>query len=155
MEPIPVGHTFINHNIASILEREELVAKVHAKLTAFETEITEIERLWIIHDTNRTANPAEFEIGIALWRARGQSLKDRLTEFWTAEDSIGYEWRTYSREQQLPGPDHAIEKEARTLRTVYNDLLRRIKDIGFLDYAQFKLLRRDVVGNELNEYAVD
>lgn len=151
---MPVRHTFINHNIASVLEHEELVAKVHAKLTAFETETTEIERLWIIHDKNRTANPAAFEIGIALWRTRGQALKDRITEFWTVEESIGYEWRTYSRQQQLHGPDHAIEQENRTLRAVYNELLRRIKDIGFLDYARFKLLRRDVVGNELNEETI-
>lgn len=148
MDPMPPSRTSISHGSTSrVLTSEELAAEVHANLTAFETEVTELERLWIILDRNRTEDPATFEIDISLWRPRRQALKDRLTEYWSAEKSTGYQWRIYSWGHQLAGPDRAVGAANLAFRTTYDALVKRIDQLGFLDFLQVGFLSRQM---ELN-----
>lgn len=148
MDAMPLSHTSISHGSTSgVLTSEELAAEVHANLAVFETEVTELERLWIALDRYRTEDPATFEIEISQWRPRRQALKDQLTEYWSAEKSTGYQWRIYSWGHQLSGPDRAIGAANLTFRTTYDELVKRTDHLGFLDFLQVGFLSREVEMN--------
>lgn len=126
-----------------IENRNSLIDKVQANLTVFETEVTELERLWVIHDKHRTTDPATFEIGVSIWRPRRQSLQDRLRTYWSAEDSLGHQWVTLYEKEKEKGkakPDRAISTALLAFQTQYDSLIARCEEVGFLDFLQVAFL---------------
>lgn len=124
-------------------KREALTEKVQANLSVFETDVTELERLWLIHDKNRTADPTMFEIGVSLWRTRRQSLLDRLHTYWSAEDSIGHEWVSYYKEQKekrKSQPDRAISIAVLVFKKRHGALVKRCEELGFPDFLPVAVL---------------
>lgn len=121
-------------------QRLALIADVNKNLDGFETEVTELERLWLIHDKNRTSDPATFEIGVSLWRPRRQSLQDRLGVYWSAEDSRGYAWRIYSEEKPVMHTDSVVGTTNIIFRAQHHDVVERCETLGFLDFLQVGVL---------------
>lgn len=124
----------------NIVQRLALIADVNTHLNRFETDVTELERLWLIHDKHRTTDPIMFEISVSLWRTRKQSLQDRLGVYWSAEDSRGHAWLTYSQEKEILDPDSLVGTTNITFRAKYNDLVERCEKLGFLDFLQVGVL---------------
>lgn len=123
--------------------RDALIVDVNASLSAFGTEVTDLARLWIIHDTNRTADPATFEIALSLWRPRRESLKGRLDAYWSAEDSKCRSWVIYYQEQcenQGRFTDRAMATANVMFQAKHEALVKRCKELGFLDFLQVGFL---------------
>lgn len=141
MNPAAFHHTLTPPDTTHhTVHRHTLIADVHTNLTLFETELTELERLWLIHDKNRMADPTMFEIGVSLWRPRRKSLQDKLGAYWSAEKSSGHAWRTYSEEKPISHPDCVIGTANLMLRAQYDRLVMRCEELGFLDYLQVAIL---------------
>lgn len=142
MNYIPVNRGSMEY----IDNRNKLIEQVKANLTVFETEVKELERLWLIHDKNRTADPAMFVIGVSLWRTRRQSLQDQLRVYWSAEESKGHEWVSFCEKQEdtwIIEPDSAIstgviqtDRATSTaqliFQTNYDALVKRCEEVDLL-----------------------
>lgn len=123
--------------------RDRLIAAVHTALNDFETEMSELERLWLIHDYNRTADPPMFAIIVSLLRPRRQALQDKLNSYWLAEASTGRAWLVYFEERQISQPDSALGNTNFMLREMYDGLVVRCQKLGFLGF----LLAAGIVGS--------
>lgn len=137
MNPLAFHHTLTPPDTTyHVVHRDALIADVHTNLTLFETELTELERLWLIHDKNRTPM---FEIGVSLWRPRRQSLQDKLAAYWSADKSSGRAWMTCSEGKEILHPDCVVGTANLMLRAQYDALVARCEVLGFLDYLQVAL----------------
>lgn len=113
--------------------RDDLIGRVQANLTAFETDITELERLWEIHAGYKTADPAMFEISVSLWKSRRKRLAVRLGEYWSAEHSTGRQWVTFTMEQETKRdfqPDRAVRTAFLLFRNQFDELVKRCEEVG-------------------------
>lgn len=133
LEHAPRGS--LRHN----LERDVLIRDVNTSLSVFETELTELERLWLMYDQTRTADPATFERDVSVWRPRQQALKEKLDTYWSSEHSKGHDWAIFYHEQCV---SRTMTTANVMFEATHERLVNRCEQLGFLDFLQAAVLSR-------------